>query len=58
VGLRRLPPAPPGNFARAAQAVLNALAGPPESVLAAIQALGESDQPLVAGMASYVASFA
>jgi predicted ATPase/DNA-binding SARP family transcriptional activator len=58
VGLRRLPPAPPDTFARAAQAVLNALAGPPEAVLAAIQALGESDQPLVAGMANYVASFA
>jgi predicted ATPase/DNA-binding SARP family transcriptional activator len=58
VGLRRLPPAPPDTFARAAQAVLNALAGPPESVLAAIQTLGESDQPLVAGMANYVASFA
>jgi len=57
-GLRRLPPAPPDTFARAAQAVLNALRGPPESVLAAMQALGESDEPLVAGMASYVASFA
>ena len=57
-GLRRLPPAPPDTFARAAEAVLNTLAGPPESVLEAIQALGQSDQPLVAGMASYVASFA
>jgi len=57
VGLRRLPPAPPDTFARAAQAVLNALAGPPESVLAAIQALGDSDQPLIAGMANYMASF-
>ena len=51
-GLRRLPPAPPDTFARAAQAVLNALDGPPEADLAALQALGESDQPLVAGMAS------
>ena len=58
VGLRRLPPAPPDTFARAAQAVLNALAGPPEADLAALQALGESDQPLVAGMANYVASYA
>ena len=58
VGLRRLPPAPPDTFARAAQAVLNAMHGPPEAGLAAIQALGESDQPLVAGLASYVASYA
>jgi hypothetical protein len=58
VGLRRLPAAPPDTFARAAQAVLNALNGPPEADLAALQALGESDQPLVAGMASQVASYA
>ena len=58
VGLRRLPPAPPDTFARAAQAVLSALHGPPEADLAALQALGESDQPLVAGMASYVTSYA
>jgi hypothetical protein len=57
VGLRRLPPAPPDTFARAAQAVLNALNGPPEADLAALQALGESDQPLVAGMANYMASY-
>jgi predicted ATPase/DNA-binding SARP family transcriptional activator len=58
VGLRRLPSAPPDTFARAAQAVLNALAGPPEAALAAVQALTQSDQPLVAGMANYVASYA
>jgi predicted ATPase/DNA-binding SARP family transcriptional activator len=58
VGLRRLPPTPPDTFARAAQAVLNALKGPPEAGLAAMQALGESDQPLVAGMATYAASYA
>ncbi|HEV2377725.1 MAG TPA: BTAD domain-containing putative transcriptional regulator [Streptosporangiaceae bacterium] len=58
VGLRRLPPAPPDNFARAAQAVVNALNGPPEADLAALRALGESDQSLVAGIASYVASYA
>jgi predicted ATPase/DNA-binding SARP family transcriptional activator len=58
VGLRRLPPAPPDTFARAAQAVLNALHGPPEADLAALRALGESDHPLVAGMAGYVASYA
>jgi predicted ATPase/DNA-binding SARP family transcriptional activator len=58
VGLRRLPPAPPDTFARAAQAVLNALHGPPEADLAALQALGESGQPLVAGMANYMASYA
>ena len=37
VGLRRLPPAPPDTFARAAQAVLNAMHGPPEAGLAAIR---------------------
>jgi predicted ATPase/DNA-binding SARP family transcriptional activator len=58
VGLRRLPPAPPDTFARAAQAVLNVLNGPPEADIAALAALGESDQPLVAGMASYVTSYA
>jgi predicted ATPase/DNA-binding SARP family transcriptional activator len=58
VGLRRLPPAPPNTFARAAQAVLNALNGQPEADLAVLQALGESDQPLVAGLASQVASYA
>jgi predicted ATPase/DNA-binding SARP family transcriptional activator len=57
-GLRRLPPAPPDTFPRAAQAVLNALHGPPEADLAALQALGESDQPLVAGVANYVTSYA
>jgi hypothetical protein len=36
--------------------VLNALHGPPEG-LAAMQALGESDQPLVAGIANHVASY-
>jgi predicted ATPase/DNA-binding SARP family transcriptional activator len=58
VGLRRLAPAPPDTFARAAQAVANALRGPPEADLAALQGLGESDQPLIAGMASQVASYA
>ena len=58
VGLRRLPSAPPDTFAGAAQAVLNALGGAPESDLATLQALGDSDQPLVAGMANYVASYA
>ena len=57
VGLRRLPPAPPDTFARAAQAVLNALAGSPEADFAALHALGQSDQPLVAGMAHYMASY-
>jgi predicted ATPase/DNA-binding SARP family transcriptional activator len=57
VGLRRLPPAPPDTFGRAAEAVLNTLAGSPEMDLEALQALGESDQPLVAGLASYVASY-
>jgi predicted ATPase/DNA-binding SARP family transcriptional activator len=57
VGLRRLPPAPPDTFARAAQAVLTALAGSPEADLATLHALGDSDQPLVAGMATYMASY-
>jgi hypothetical protein len=56
-GLRRLPLAPPDTFARAAQVVLNALR-PPEADLAALQALSLSDQPLLAGMASTVASYA
>jgi hypothetical protein len=55
-GLRRLPLAPPDTFARAAQAVLNALR--PEADLAALQALSRSDQPLLAGMASTVTSYA
>ena len=57
VGLRRLPAAPPDTFARAAQAVLNALDGSPEADFAALHALGRSDQPLVAGMAGYMASY-
>jgi predicted ATPase/DNA-binding SARP family transcriptional activator len=58
VGLRRLPPAAPDTFARAAQAVLNSLGGAPEADLATLQALGESDQPLLAGVASYADSYA
>jgi predicted ATPase/DNA-binding SARP family transcriptional activator len=58
VGLRRLPSAPPDTFAWAAQAVLAALGGPPESVLAGLQALGDSHQPLLAGVANYVTSYA
>jgi hypothetical protein len=58
VGLRRLPPAPPDTFARAAQAVLNALGRSPEADFAALEALGDSDQPLLAGSAAYVASYA
>jgi len=57
-GLRRLPPAPPDTFAGAAQAVLSALAGSPEADFATLCALGDSDQPLVAGMANYMASYA
>jgi predicted ATPase/DNA-binding SARP family transcriptional activator len=58
VGLRRLPPAPPDTFARAAHAVLKALGGPPQADLVTLQELGESDQPLLAGMASYMTSYA
>ncbi len=57
VGLRRLPPAPPDTFAQAAQAVLNALFGSSEADLATLRALAESDQPLLAGLASQVASY-
>jgi predicted ATPase/DNA-binding SARP family transcriptional activator len=57
-GLRRLPSAPPDTFARAAQAVLTALNGPPEADLATLNALGDSDEPLLAGIASSVASYA
>jgi predicted ATPase/DNA-binding SARP family transcriptional activator len=57
-GLRRLPLAPPDTFARAAQAVLSALNGPPEAYLAAVQQLSRSDQPLLAGMASTMESYA
>jgi tetratricopeptide (TPR) repeat protein len=58
VGLRRLPLAPPNTLARAAQAVLSALGGSPEAAFATLQSLGESDQPLLAGIASEVASYA
>ena len=58
VGLRRLPPAPPDTVARAAQAVVNAMFGSPEAGLATLSALAGSDQPLLAGMASQVASYA
>jgi predicted ATPase/DNA-binding SARP family transcriptional activator len=57
VGLRRLPPAPPDTFARAAQVVMTALFVSPEADLATLQALGDSDQPLLAGLASQVASY-
>ena len=56
-GLRRLPAAPPDTFARAAQVVLNALFVSPEADLATLQALGDSDHPLLAGVASQVASY-
>ncbi len=58
VGLRRLPPAPPDTFARAAQAVLNALNGPPEADLAALQALGDERPAAARGHGQHVASYA
>ncbi len=58
VSLRRLPTAPPDSFARAAHAVLAALQGSPEADLATLHALGDSDQPLLAGMANAMASYA
>jgi predicted ATPase/DNA-binding SARP family transcriptional activator len=48
--LRRLPPAPPTTLARAIEIVLRA--DPP-----ALHALCDSDEPLLAGMANYVASY-
>jgi predicted ATPase len=57
-GLRRLPPAPPDTFARAAQAVVAGLDGPPEAFLATLDTLGRGDQPLLAGLANFVASYA
>jgi hypothetical protein len=57
-GLRRLPSGPPDSFTRAAQAVLAALHGPPEVDLAALHRLGDGDQPLLAGIANLVASYA
>src|SRR5207248_1747528 len=45
VGLRRLPPAAPDTFARAAQAVLSALVESPEALMATLDTLGRSDQP-------------
>jgi predicted ATPase/DNA-binding SARP family transcriptional activator len=56
--LRRLPPAPPDTFARAAQAVLDALARAPGPEGSALWALGDSAHPLVAGLACAVASYA
>jgi predicted ATPase len=56
-GLRRLPPAPPDTFARAAQIVVNALFVSPEADLATLQDLAESDEPLLAGIAGHLASY-
>jgi len=58
VSLRRLPSAPPDTFARAAQAVLTALDGPPDADLATLRALCDSGQPLLAGIANFMASYA
>jgi predicted ATPase len=57
VGLRRLAPAPPDTFAPAAQAVLAALAGLPQPDVLTLDTLTRSDQPLLAGIASYVVSY-
>ena len=58
VGLHRLSSAPPDSFSRAAQAVLASFDGPPETSLMTLRVLGDSDQPLLAGMANYAASYA
>jgi predicted ATPase len=57
VGLRRLPSAPPDTFARATQSVLATLSGPSEADQATLHTLVDSDQPLLAGMANYLASY-
>lgn len=51
--LRRFPPAPPDSLVRAAHVALRALAGGPGS----LSALCDVDEPLLAGMAGYVASY-
>ncbi len=53
--LRAFPPAPPDTVIRAAQFVLNAATPDGEETLFA---LSESDEPLIAGMASAVTSYA
>ncbi|WP_149827847.1 ATP-binding protein [Streptomyces tailanensis] len=57
VTLRRLPPAPPDTLARALAAVLCAVPGihPPE--YARLRELCDADEPLLAGVASCVASY-
>jgi predicted ATPase/DNA-binding SARP family transcriptional activator len=57
VTMRRLPSAPPDTFARATEAVLATLSGPPEAQRATLQTKLDSDQPLLAGMANYLASY-
>ncbi|HEV3358331.1 MAG TPA: BTAD domain-containing putative transcriptional regulator [Pseudonocardiaceae bacterium] len=51
--LRAFPPAPPDTVIRAAQFVLNAVSDDYET----LSALCDSDEPLIAGMASAVASY-
>jgi predicted ATPase/DNA-binding SARP family transcriptional activator len=52
--LRRLPAAPPGSVAGATQIVLHALTGGLDS----LYALCDAPEPLLAGLASYIASYA
>jgi predicted ATPase/DNA-binding SARP family transcriptional activator len=57
VTLRRLPTAPPDTLIRAADVVLRAAATVPGPDLSALRALCDSDDPLLAGMANYVAGY-
>jgi hypothetical protein len=53
VALRRLPPAPPNTLARAGAVVLSAAA----EDRSALHVLGDSDEPLVNGVANSIASY-
>jgi predicted ATPase/DNA-binding SARP family transcriptional activator len=57
VGLRRLPSAPPDTPARAIGVVLLAVAEAGDDLLATLQLLCESDEPMLAAMANTVAGF-
>lgn len=56
--LRRLPPAPPSTLIRATDIVLRAAAATRGSGLPELLVLCDSNDPLLAGLANYVASFA
>ncbi len=55
--LRRLPPAPPDTMVRAVGTVLLTVTAAPGPDLPAFQALCDSEDPLLAGVANYVAGY-